>query len=83
VPPGRVGKDPQLLAPAAVPVYFHRLPGHIGAFRPGLQAALALALQGFRAALTLRVRRWLVLERGIPAQARNPGHLALHAGQRQ
>ena len=36
-----------------------------------------------RAALTLRVRRWLVIERGIPAQARNHGHLALHAGQRQ
>jgi len=42
---GLCGKRPQLLAATAIPVHFHGLPWRSARFCPGLQAALALALQ--------------------------------------
>jgi hypothetical protein len=83
VPQRGVREAPQRCALAPVPVYCHSLPGRIRAFCPGLQAPLAVPLGGFETALALRLRPRLVIARRIPAQARDHGHLTLHAGQRQ
>src|SRR5262249_56965020 len=80
---GSAREDPQLFALATVPRDFHGLPGSIAALCPALQASLALALGGFGTPFALGLRSWGVIQRRIPAQARDHGHPAFDTGQRQ
>ena len=83
VPQGGEGKAPQLLTVIAIPVHFDDLPRGIGAFSPGLQPVLALALQRFGAAFARGLGAGRMIQGGIPAPPRDHSYLALHTGQRQ
>ena len=64
-------------------VHVYGLPGCISAFCPGLQAALALPFGGFGAALAGGLGSRPMIQRRIPPQARDHGHLVFDAGQGQ
>src|SRR6516164_4234186 len=83
IPQGRAREDPELFALATVPRDFHGLPGRIAAPGPALQAPLALALEGFGTSFARGLWSWGVIQRRIPAQARDHGHLTFDTGQRQ
>src|SRR5215475_13723792 len=83
IPPGRAREAPELLALATGPRDFHGLPGRIAALGPALQAPWALALDGFGPPFAFGLRSGGGIQRRIPAQARDHGHLTFATGQRQ
>jgi hypothetical protein len=83
VPQGRAGEDPPCFELTAIPHDFHRRPGGIGARRPALQAALALPLRRFGAALAGRLGARRMIQGGVPAPPRDHGHMGCDAGYRQ
>jgi hypothetical protein len=83
LPQGRVGKAPQVLAPAAVPVHGDGCPGCISACCPGVPAALALALQRCGAARAGRLGSRPLSPCRLPPHTRHHGPLGWDTRQGQ